>query len=125
MGLADVVDLKDAIPYKEAVALQKRADVLLLMQWNDPADEGNVPAKIFEYLATNRQILGLGPVEGVAARLVRERQAGLYSNDPDDIAARLRAWIDEKQTTGRVKPPSRRVANGLSERCRNRLSLFS
>jgi len=113
MGLADIVEFKDAIPYKDAVAMQKRADVLLLMQWNDPADDGNVPAKIFEYLATNRQILGLGPLHGVAAGLVRERQAGIYTNDPDDIAARLRAWIDEKRRTGQVAPPSRKAASGL------------
>ena len=76
MGVEDIVETADAIPYNEAIALQKRADVLLLMQWNDPADEGNVPAKIFEYVATNRQILGMGPLNGVPAGLVHERQAG-------------------------------------------------
>jgi|GEM_PF-78457 len=113
MGVSEVVEIKDAIPYKDAIAMQKRADVLLLMQWNDPADEGNVPAKIFEYLATNRQILGLGPLNGVTAELVRERQAGIYSNDVDEIAARLRTWIDEKRRTGRVTPPARKATGGL------------
>lgn len=113
MGVLDVVEIRDAVPYKDAIAMQKRADVLLLMQWNDPADQGNIPAKIFEYLATNRQILGLGPVNGVPATLVREREAGLYSNDPDEIAAALRRWIDEKRRTGRVAPPARKAASGL------------
>ena len=113
MGISDIVEIGDAIPYREAVALQKRADVLLLMQWNDPADEGNVPAKVFEYFATNRQILGLGPLKGVPATLVRERQAGLFSNDPDEIAARLRTWIEEKREGGFVAPPSRKAASGL------------
>jgi glycosyltransferase involved in cell wall biosynthesis len=113
MGLGEIVEIEDAVPYKQAIALQKRADILLLMQWNDPADEGNVPAKIFEYLASNRQILGLGPLEGVPAALVRERQAGIFSNTPDEIAARLRRWIEEKRTTGKISPPSRKTANGL------------
>ena len=113
MGLGDVVEIEDAIPYKEAVALQKRADVLLLMQWNNPADEGNVPAKIFEYLATNRQILGLGPLNGVPAKLVRERDAGIFSNDPVQIGQCLRTWIEEKRRTGRVTPPLHKAANGL------------
>ena len=112
-GLGEVVETRDAVPYKDAVALQKRADVLLLMQWNDPADEGNVPAKIFEYFATNRQILGLGPLNGVPAGLVRERSAGVFSNDPDEIADSLRSWIDEKRRTGRVAPPLKKAASGL------------
>ncbi|MGI9435247.1 MAG: hypothetical protein ACR2Q4_10545, partial [Geminicoccaceae bacterium] len=107
------VDLGEAVPYRQAIELQQRADVLLLLQWNDPADEGNVPAKIFEYIATNRQILGLGPVNGVPARLVRERHAGIFSNDPDEIAEQLRLWIGEKQRTGQVVPPDRSAARGL------------
>ncbi|MGI9419985.1 MAG: glycosyltransferase, partial [Geminicoccaceae bacterium] len=113
MGLGDMVEIRDAVPYKDAIAMQKRADVLLLMQWNDAADEGNVPAKIFEYLATNRQILGLGPINGVPAGLVRERAAGVFSNDPDEIGAALARWIEEKRRTGRVAPPDRKAANGL------------
>ena len=113
MGVSAFVELGGAIPYKEAIALQKRADVLLLMQWNNPADAGNVPAKIFEYLATNRQILGLGPLNGVPARLVCERNAGMFSNDPSEIATRLRSWIDEKRSIGLVRPPARKAASGL------------
>jgi glycosyltransferase involved in cell wall biosynthesis len=120
MGLEDVVEIRDAIPYKDAVAMQKRSDVLLLMQWNDPADEGNVPAKIFEYFATNRQILGLGPLNGVPAKLVQERAAGLYANDPDAIAAKLRLWIEEKRRTGRVMPPARKAASGLEREAQYR-----
>ncbi len=113
MGVGGFVEIGEAVPYKDAVALQKRADVLLLMQWNDPADEGNVPAKIFEYFATNRQILGLGPLNGVPARLVAERNAGAFSNDPDEIAERLSTWIEEKRSTGRITPPARKAASGL------------
>lgn len=111
--VSDFVDLRAAVPYGEAIALQKRSDILLLLQWNDPADEGNVPAKIFEYFATNRQILGLGPLNGVPAGLVRERKAGLFSNDPDEIAQKLKDWIAEKKRQGRVTPPARDAAAGL------------
>ncbi len=112
-GVQAFVDLEDAVPYRQAIELQKRSDVLLLLQWNDPADEGNVPAKVFEYFATNRQILGLGPVNGVPARLVRERKAGLFSNDPGNIARQLEQWIEEKRHHGRVAPPASTAALGL------------
>ncbi len=125
MGLGEIVEIKDAIPYKDAIALQKRADILLLMQWNNPADEGNVPAKIFEYLASNRQILGLGPLSGVPATLVRERQAGHFSNEPSEITTYLHRWVEEKRLCGRVTPPSRKAANGLERRAQyKRLQRF-
>ncbi len=113
VGVSAFVDLNDAVAYREAIELQKRSDVLLLLQWNNPADEGNVPAKVFEYFATNRHILGLGPVNGVPARLVRERQAGLFSNDPDKLAIQLNQWVEEKRQTGRIAPPSKSAASGL------------
>ncbi len=113
IGVGAFVDLEDAVPYRQAIELQKSSDILLLLQWNNPADEGNVPAKIFEYFATNRQILGLGPINGVPARLVRERQAGLYSNDPGEIARQLRRWIGEKRQAGQVTPPDKMAAVGL------------
>lgn len=112
-GVEAFVDLEEAVPYHQAIALQKRSDVLLLLQWNDPADEGNVPAKVFEYFATNRQILGLGPLGGVPARLVRERKAGLFSNDPGEIAQQLKLWIEEKKQHDSIAPPHKDAALGL------------
>jgi hypothetical protein len=113
LGVTDFVEIEGAVPYQQAIRLQRAADVLLLMQWNDPADEGNVPAKLFEYFATGRQILGLGPENGVPARLVRERQAGAYCNDPAGIAALLRGWLEQKRASGRVADPPAEAAQGL------------
>lgn len=116
IGIGTFVDLEEAVPYGQAIELQKRSDILLLLQWNNEADEGNVPAKIFEYFATNRQILGLGPINGVPARLVREREAGLFSNDPDRLAHQLKLWIEEKRQNGQVTPPSKAAATGLDRK---------
>ena len=60
VGVRRFVQVEDPVPYAEALRLQSTADVLLLLQWDDPADEGNIPGKIFEYLASRRPILGLG-----------------------------------------------------------------
>ena len=113
MGLDEIVEIQDTIPFKDAIALRKRADVLLLMQWNDSADEGRFPAKIFEYLVSNRQILGVGPPRGVPAALVRERRAGYFANEPNELANLLQRWIDEKRVSGRVGSPSRKAAPSL------------
>ncbi len=112
--VADFVETHAPVPYRESLRLQRESDVLLLLQWNDPADDGNVPGKVFEYLAARRPILGLGPLAGIPARLVRERRAGLFSNDPDAIARQLRCWIDEKRQQGRLADLPSATSAGLS-----------
>jgi hypothetical protein len=109
-----LVDVLPSVPYRESIRRQKSADVLLLLQWNDPLEQGNVPAKLFEYLAARRPILGLGLIDGVPAGVIRERGAGLFSNDPAAIAAQLARWLDEKRRTGRVRPLGESACRGFS-----------
>src|SRR5215472_17575729 len=86
------------------------ADILLLLQWSNKRDEGNLLGKIFEYFYARRPILLIGYEHGVAARLIRERAAGLVSNTPQVIRDQLEAWIEDKQG-GRLDPS---VSRGLS-----------
>jgi hypothetical protein len=95
-GVADRVFVHDPVPYKASLALQASADVLLLMQWNNQKDAGNIPAKFFEYLGARRPILLLGYEHGDLAAMIRERAAGLVANDPAIIARQLRAWIAQR-----------------------------
>ena len=98
--VADFVNIFPPVPYSRSVELQKEADVLLLMQSNDPLEQGNVPAKIFEYFAVRRPILGLGLEDGVPAKLIAESQAGLFCNDPAVIERQLAEWVATKRRLG-------------------------
>jgi len=93
-GVRDRVFVRPRVSHSESLSLQKNADVLLLMQWNDKKDEGNIPAKLFEYLAVLRPILFLGYEAGTVAQMIRERNAGFVSNSPERIAEQLAKWID-------------------------------
>ena len=95
-GVGDRVFVHDPVPYKAALALQTAADVLLLLQWNDVRDAGNIPAKFFEYIGARRPILLLGYERGDLAAMIRERAAGIVANDPVVIAGQLRAWIAQR-----------------------------
>lgn len=101
-GVTDRVAIHGRVPYRESIDLQMNADVLLLLQWNDPRERGNVPGKLFEYLGARRPVLGIGVEDGVPARVLAERGAGIVLNDPDAIAARLQAWIAEKRAKGAI-----------------------
>jgi hypothetical protein len=88
------------------------ADVLLLLQSSDPRDEGNLPAKLFEYLYARRPILLIGYEHGIAARLVIERSAGLVANSPVKIRDQLQRWFENKRA-GRLDRLDQSVSLGL------------
>ncbi len=113
-GVTRLLDVYDAVPHREALARQRAADILLLLLWNDPRERGVYTGKLFEYLGARRPILGIGPTNNVAADLIRERQAGVVSADPDDIARYLADRLDEKERTGCIPDLPESVAAGLS-----------
>jgi hypothetical protein len=106
------VTVKPRVPYRHALELQMEADVLLLLQSNDQRDEGNLPAKLFEYLYARRPILFIGYEHGIAAQLVIERGAGLVSNSPVKIRDQLQRWFEEKRA-GRLERLDPSVSLGL------------
>lgn len=101
-GLQDIVTVESRVTFKESLRLQRQADVLLLLQWNNILEKGNVPGKVFEYFAARRPVLGIGYEEGVPAKLLRERNAGLVVNDPDKIADYLRGLVAQKNAPGGI-----------------------
>ena len=111
--VTDAVAVRPRVPYRRALELQMDSDILLLLQSSDARDEGNLPAKIFEYFYARRPILFIGYEHGIAARFIRERGAGLVSNSPARIRDQLRTWIADKQA-GRLKMLDPSVRLGLS-----------
>jgi len=94
-GVQDQVFVGTSLPYRDSLAAQANAGALLLLQRNHPTDAGNIPAKLFEYLAARRPILLLGYEHGFVAGMIRDRQAGCVGNAPEVIARQLSQWIDQ------------------------------
>ena len=124
-GIEDQVFLYPEIAHKEAIRIQRNADVLLMMQWDNPKEQGNIPGKFFEYLGSGRPILVLGLEDGVPATFVRERSAGFYGRAPSVIADQLREWISMKREGSGVPPVSDAARQGFSrEQQFDRLEAF-
>jgi hypothetical protein len=113
-GVLDQIDIHDSIPYQQSIDRQMNADILLLLQWNDPKERGNVPGKVFEYLGSRRPVLGIGVEDGVPARILKERDAGIVVNDPGIIAQHLKSWLAEKQAQGKIDLLPMDARKGLS-----------
>jgi len=56
----------------------------------------------------------LGLENGVPATIVRQRSAGICSNDPPFIAQQLKRWLQEKQEFGAVRALPLSAREGLS-----------
>jgi glycosyltransferase involved in cell wall biosynthesis len=103
-GVSHLVEIREVLAHEEALRRQRESDILVLLQWNDPKEQGNVPGKFFEYLGARRPILVLGLHDGVPATIVKEREAGFFSNDPEEIAGQLTRWLEIKREKGLLPP---------------------
>lgn len=83
-GLAENLVRVDYIPHKEAIYRQSSSQVLLLMINRSAASPTILPGKLFEYMASGRPILGIGPDKGNASDILRETESG-YMVDFDDL----------------------------------------
>lgn len=96
-GVDHLVQVEEYVSHGRAVELQCGADVLLMLQWDNPSEAGNMPGKLFEYLGAGRPILAMGYAGGEMARVIGQTGAGLFSNDPVEITKQLREWLISKQ----------------------------
>ena len=64
------------IPHKEVTALYGSTSMLLLVLASQQLAAGNIPGKLFEYMASNCPVLGLGEPEGDTAKILNESGAG-------------------------------------------------
>jgi len=113
-GVQDSVIIHDRINHAEALRVQQESDILLLMQWDNPREQGNVPGKLAEYFGARRPILVLGLADGVPATEVKTRSAGAASTNPDAIAEWLTECLATKRQEGKLPPLTDQAVAGLS-----------
>ena len=81
------VEVIPYIPHDQVVEEQKKSDVLLLFINNTPNAKGVLTGKLFEYLASGRPILCIGPEDGDSARILSDTKTGVTVdfNDKDKM----------------------------------------
>lgn len=83
-GLQDLVEVIDAVPYKDVLHHLHTAEVLLLI--DAPVDEPSpfLPLKLVEYIRAAKPILAITPLEGASGDVVRSTKTGRVVS-PNDI----------------------------------------
>lgn len=90
--LGSIVTWSEPVPHDKAVAAMANAGLLLLTIETDWSyAEGVIPGKTYEYLASGRPILGVGPPNGDAATILRNSGGGnmLAPGDVEGIATMI------------------------------------
>ena len=91
--------------HKEAVEIMQQADALLLPIPQSPGNKLILTGKIFEYLATRRPILSLGPKDGNASAIlnkVNNHPMKSY-DDFDEISSFLSSIVEQAKKTGQLE----------------------
>ena len=101
-GIDDVVELLAWTARREALRFQQESQVLLLLHWGGPREEGVYTGKIFEYLAARRPVLVVGGGAGVLSELLKETGAGVHVTDAASLERQLETWWREFAARGSV-----------------------
>jgi hypothetical protein len=129
-GLEPIVEIRDFVPHDEAIREMARSTLLLLVIEPFAQAKGMITSKLYEYLASERPVLGVGPPGGDAGTLLQNHDAGEVVAWNDARRAReliqdhYEAWAAGSPTAGASRTDlqehnrrnqSRRMARILDE----------
>jgi len=75
-GLENYVDVLGYVSHEDALKYQQKSQVLLLAEIDSEETKGIIPGKLFEYMAAERPILGVGPAGWEVADMVAATKTG-------------------------------------------------
>jgi len=105
-GLSEIVTVEGFVPHEEALRRMARSTLLLLVIEQFAQAKGMITSKLYEYLASGRPVLGVGPSGGDADALLREHDAGAVVDWGDTdrmkemLATHYDAWEDSHPHSG-------------------------
>ena len=115
-SLKNHIDNLGYLSHDKAVDEMANSSMLLITNFPNESSKGIIPGKIFEYLATGKQIISFGPNEADVAKILDETNAGKHFNYQDSEA--IKNFISEKfdlwksgnlqENTGNIEQFSRR-----------------
>ncbi|HEA31336.1 MAG TPA: glycosyl transferase family 1 [Leeuwenhoekiella sp.] len=101
-GLEENLELLGYVTHKEALQLQRKSQILLLIEIDSPETKAIIPGKVFEYMAARRPILAIGPENADFFELVATTASGncfTYDNEAD-LKKQVVQWYHLYATEG-------------------------
>ena len=94
-GLAPYIELVGYVSHEEALSLQRKSQILLLVDIDAAETKGIIPGKVFEYMAAKRPILAIGPKGWDIIQIIQETASGktFYYSQEDELKKVLLDWF--------------------------------
>lgn len=85
------------VSHLEAVAQQRNSQVLLLIEINSEETKSIIPGKLFEYMVSNRPIIGIGPRNSDFAEIIIETNTGVFFDysEKDNLKNTIRTYYNQ------------------------------
>ena len=96
-GLQPYTHLLGYLSHDDALQYQRKSQVLLLIEIDAEETQGIIPGKVFEYMASKRPILGVGPAHWEVADLIAKSNTGKAYTYPQlgELKSTLLQWFQE------------------------------
>lgn len=85
VGLNAYVNNLGYVSHKEAIAHQRKSQVLLLIEINSADTKSIIPGKLFEYMVSNRPIIAIGPKDSDFAEIITQTNTGVFFEYSDKV----------------------------------------
>ncbi|RDI50432.1 glycosyltransferase family 4 protein [Flavobacterium glaciei] len=77
-GLNSFLNNLGYVSHAEAIAHQRKSQVLLLIEINSEDTKSIIPGKLFEYMVSGRPIIAIGPKDSDFAEIITETNTGVF-----------------------------------------------
>ncbi|RTZ04641.1 glycosyl transferase family 1 [Flavobacterium bomense] len=77
-GLNSYLNNLGYVSHAEAIAHQRKSQVLLLVEINSQETKSIIPGKLFEYMVSNRPIIAIGPKGSDFAEIITTTNTGIF-----------------------------------------------
>ena len=77
-GLENYINTIGYIPHNEVLEYQKKTQLLLLIEEDSKETEYIIPGKLFEYMASKRPIIAIGPQASDIEKILNQTRSGTY-----------------------------------------------
>lgn len=82
-GLSENLHKAGYVSHNEAIKIQKKSQLLLLIEIDSEETKCIIPGKLFEYMVSKRPIVALGPKDSDVEKIIIETNTGNYFNYSD------------------------------------------
>lgn len=93
-SLKNYIENLGYLSHDKAIDEMSNSSMLLITNFPNPSSKGIIPGKIFEYLATGKQIISFGPSEADVSKILDETKAGKHFSYEDSET--IKQFILEK-----------------------------